>query len=127
MQRRLKDLYYRITLERPLTVWLVGMLLLLGAVWFSQDFKLDASSDSLVLENDRDLRFYRAVRARYGSDDFLIVTLKPKVDLFSTESLATIRSLSDELAGLERVKSVLSILDVPLINSPRVTVSELQE
>jgi uncharacterized protein len=127
MLQRLTDLYYRITLERPLIVWLAGILLLSVAVWFSQDFKLDASSDSLVLENDQDLRFYRAVRARYGSDDFLIVTLKPKTDLFSKKSLTNIRNLRDDLAGLGRVKSVLSILDVPLINSPRVTVSELQK
>ncbi len=35
--------------------------------------------------------------------------------------------MRDELSALTRVESVLSILDVPLINSPRVSVSELQE
>ncbi len=108
-------------------MWSVGILLLVVAVWFSQYFKLDASSDSLVLENDKDLRFYRAVRARYGSDDFLIVTLQPKADLFSKQSLATIRSLTDELASMGQVKSVTSIMDVPLIDSPRVSVSDLQQ
>ncbi|MCP3670744.1 MAG: MMPL family transporter [Gammaproteobacteria bacterium] len=127
MLQRLTELYYRLTLERPLVIGLATLLLLAVAVWFSQDFKLDASSDSLVLENDQDLRFYRAVRARYGSDDFLMVTLQPKVGLFTQESLSNIRKLRDELAGLERVESVLSILDVPLIDSPRVSVSELQE
>jgi len=127
MLQRLTELYYRLTLERPLVVGLATMLILAVAVWFSQDFKLDASSDSLVLENDQDLRFYRAVRARYGSDDFLVVTLQPRVGLFTEESLNNIRKLRDELAGLERVESVLSILDVPLIDSPRVSVSELQE
>ena len=67
------------------------------------------------------------MRARYGSDDFLVVTLQPKADLFSKASLENIRSMRDELRGLERVESVLTILDVPLINSPRVSVSELQE
>jgi uncharacterized protein len=127
MLQRLTDLYYRLTLERPLVVGLGVLLLLAVATWFAQDFKLDASSDSLVLENDQDLRFYRAVRARYGSDDFLVVTLQPKVGLFTKESLNTIRKLRDELAALERVGSVLTILDVPLIDSPRVSVSELQE
>ena len=28
---------------------------------------LDASGDSLLLENDEDLRYYRSIRARYGS------------------------------------------------------------
>jgi predicted RND superfamily exporter protein len=127
MIQRITDYYFRITLERPKLIGLAVMLLLFFAVWFAQDFKLDASSDSLVLENDQDLRFYRAVRARYGSDDFLVVTLQPNVDLFSKQSLDSIRSLRDELLALERVESVLSVLDVPLINSPRVTVSELQE
>ncbi len=127
MINRLTDLYYRITLERPQIVGLAAILLLAVALWFSQDFKLDASSDSLVLENDQDLRFYRAVRARYGSDDFLVVTLRPKTDLFSKENLDTIRSLREELAAMDRVESVLSILDVPLIDSPRVSISELQE
>lgn len=127
MIQRIADYYFRITLNRPMVIGLVVMLLLMCAVWYAQEFKLDASSDSLVLENDQDLRFYRAVRARYGSDDFLVVTLQPNDDLFSKQSLGTIRSMRDELFALERVESVLCILDVPLINSPRVSVSELQE
>lgn len=127
MIKRIADYYFRITLNRPVVIGLVVILLLMCAVWYAQEFKLDASSDSLVLENDQDLRFYRAVRARYGSDDFLVVTLQPKDDLFSKQSLDTIRNMRDELSALARVESVLSILDVPLINSPRVSVSELQE
>ena len=127
MIQQITDFYFRLTLDRPKIVGLIVILLLMFAVWYAQDFKLDASSDSLVLENDQDLRFYRAVRARYGSDDFLVVTLQPKADLFSKASLENIRSMRDELRGLERVESVLTILDVPLINSPRVSVSELQE
>ncbi len=127
MISQIKNYYFKLTLERPKIIGLTVVFLLLLAAWYAQDFKLDASSDSLVLENDQDLRFYRAVRARYGSDDFLIVTLQPNVDLFSKQSLSTIRSMRDELAALDRVESVLSILDVPLINSPRVSVSELQK
>ncbi len=127
MIKRIADYYFRTTLNRPVVIGLVVILLLVCAVWYAQEFKLDASSDSLVLENDQDLRFYRAVRARYGSDDFLVVTLQPKDDLFSKQSLDTIRNMRDELSALARVESVLSILDVPLINSPRVSVSELQE
>jgi hypothetical protein len=127
MIQLIADYYFKLTLKRPMMIGLAVILLLSLAVWHAQQFKLDASSDSLVLENDQDLRFYRAVRARYGSDDFLIVTLQPNMDLFSKQSLGTISSLRDELAGLERVESVLTILDVPLIDSPRVSVSELQE
>ncbi|MEA3276295.1 MAG: MMPL family transporter [Pseudomonadota bacterium] len=126
MRAKLTDIYYHLTLDRPLLVLLGVALVVLFAGYFAQDFKLDASSDSLVLENDADLRFYRGIRARYGSDDFLVVTYRPQADLFSDEVLADIRALRDELAALERVESVTSLLDVPLIDSPRMTLTEIQ-
>ena len=51
------------------------------ALWQAQNFRLDASSDSLVLENDADLRYYRETREQYGSDDFLVVTYDPQTDI----------------------------------------------
>jgi predicted RND superfamily exporter protein len=127
MLAKLTDLYYRLTLDRPLLV-LVGVALFIAlAGYFAQGFKLDASSDSLILENDADLRYYREVRARYGSDDFLVVTYTPQVDLMSDRVLGDIRTLRDELAALERVASVTTLLDVPLIDSPRTSLTEIQD
>ncbi|MEN8174321.1 MAG: MMPL family transporter [Pseudomonadota bacterium] len=126
MRESLEAFYYRITLARPAyTLLAVGLFVVVSA-WFAQQFRLDASADSLVLENDADLRYYRAVRARYGSDDFLVVTYSPSGDLFADTTLASIRELRDRLASLERVESVTSILDVPLIASPPVSFSELE-
>lgn len=127
MLAKLTDLYYRLTLDRPLLV-LVGVALFIAlAGYFAQGFKLDASSDSLILENDADLRYYRGVRAHYGSDDFLVVTYTPKGDLMSDQVLGDIRTLRDELAALERVASVTTLLDVPLIDSPRTSLTEIQK
>ncbi|MES9886331.1 MAG: MMPL family transporter, partial [Candidatus Sedimenticola sp. 6PFRAG1] len=108
-------------------VWLLLILVLGLSVYFAKDFQLDASADSLVLENDKDLRYYRSIRARYGSDDFLVVTYSPRDDLFSDPVLGELKSLRDELAAMERVDSVTSILDVPLIDSPRMSLTELQK
>ena len=127
MPAALAKLYYLATVERPLAAILLALLLLLGAGWYAQDFKLDASSDSLVLENDQDLRYYRSIRARYGSDDLLMVTYQPPGDLFADTALNDIRALRDELAALERVRTVTSLLDVPLIDSPPIGFGELQE
>ena len=70
----LTQLYLRLTLVRwPLAILLAAAVLGVSA-YFAGSFKLDASSDSLVLEGDKDLAFYREVRAEYGSDDFLVVT-----------------------------------------------------
>jgi predicted RND superfamily exporter protein len=126
MLGKLTDIYYRLTLDFPLSVLLAVALFVALAGYFAQGFKLDASSDSLLLENDADLRYYRGVSARYGSDDFLVVTYSPEADLMSDAVLADIRELREELAALERVESVTTLLDVPLIDSPRTTLSEIQ-
>ena len=118
-------LYDKTVLERP---WIALILVALVVVLFSlkaPDFKLDASAESLVLENDEDLRYYRGINKKYGTQDFLIITYTPHGDLLSEESLKEIRELSDQLAKLERVQSVVSILDVPLLNSPRVKLSDM--
>lgn len=94
--------------------------------WFMPDFRLDASGDSLLLENDADLRYYRGTTARYGSDDYLIITYTSQDDLFSTSTLADLQRLRDELLELDGFDSVISILDVPLIDSPRTSLQELQ-
>jgi predicted RND superfamily exporter protein len=124
---KLTDLYYRLALDRPLAVLLAVALLIALAAYLAQGFKLDASSDSLVLEDDADLRYYRGMTARYGSDDFLVVTYSPKADLMSDAVLADIGKLRDELSALERVASVTTLLDLPLLDSPRTTLSEIQK
>ena len=77
------------------------------------NFKLDASSDTLLLENDPDLKLYRENSEKYGSNDFLIVTFSPKQDLLSKQSILLIKEIVKEISSLERVESVLTLLDVP--------------
>ena len=118
--------YYWCTLERPWVAIGVVALLLLGAATQLHHFHLDASAESLVLEDSEEMRYYRELRARYGSDDYLIVAYAPEGELFGDATLSRLMVLRDELAAVERVESVRSILDVPLLDSPRVTFSEVQ-
>jgi predicted RND superfamily exporter protein len=91
------------------------------------NFKLDASADSLTLEHDEDLNFFREVVQRYGSDNFLIVTFSPlEGDLFEQHNLDTLASLRTELGAIKGVESLLSMLDVPLLYSPKIAVADLQ-
>jgi len=117
---RLSDTYDDIVLRRPIAtlVTIAAFTLLFG--WHAQFFSLDASADSLMLERDADLDYYRYVRARYGSDDFLLLTYTPNDPLFSDGVLADIGTLRDALKVLPNIESVTSILDVPLVNSPAV-------
>ncbi len=109
------NLYEQFVLKHPrLVLALLGLVFVFFAS-FSGDFKLDASSDSLLLESDEDLRIFREVSERYQARDLLLVTYTPKEDLFSESSLAQLKLLRDELKQLSRVESVISILDVPLV------------
>jgi len=119
--------YMNLVLKKPGLILLLMSLLIVFFAYHTQSFRLDASADSLVLENDEALSYYRSIRARYGSDDFLIITYTPDGELFSDAVLSELHSLSESLTKLSRVKSVISLLDVPLIQSPPVTLSELRE
>jgi len=121
----LTQLYDNLILKRPVYPVFVCVLITLLFATYIPDFKLDASADSLVLENDTALKYYRSVKARYGSDDFLIITYTPEKDLFSDAVLRDIAKLRDDIRKLSRVDTVVSILDVPLTQSPPVTLTEL--
>src|SRR5690606_7172086 len=125
MSARLLRIYESIVIARPkLTLIIIALLLLFLAAGLPR-VKVDASADSLTLENDASLEFHREVTARYQSGDFLVVTYSPKADLFSDEALATLKALRDELKTINGVTSTLSILDVPLLYSPPLTLSEV--
>jgi predicted RND superfamily exporter protein len=126
MRFSLAECYDRWILGWPrLSLLLIGLVVVFFA-WHADRFRLDASADSLVLENDRALQYYRSIKARYGSDDFLVITYTPRDELFSEQVLDDLKTLRDSLSALPRVESVVTILDVPLIQSPPVTLSQLE-
>jgi len=108
---------------------IILLLLLVFGVFLNwvDDFQLDASSDTLLLEGDEDLRYYKNIKARYGDDEFLVVTFQPYADLFDPITINSLADLRNELERLDSIDSVVSILDVPLIKSPPMSLSELEE
>ncbi len=115
MFKCLSHYYDNVVLGKPRLVLVLLLFIFAFFAFFVKDFKLDASSDSLLLESDEDLRIFREVNERYGTHDFLFVTFTPDEDLFSETALKQIKLLRDELSQLSRVESVISILDVPLV------------
>jgi len=115
----------KVILERPKLIIICILVLVAFLGYKAQDFRLDASAETLVLEHDKDLRYSRLIDSRYGVEDFLLLTYAPKGELFSDTVLANLKRLRNELLKLERVSAVLSILDVPLLESPPVPIKEL--
>ena len=127
MSATLLNLYQKTVLRHPLGAIFAVLALTVAMAFGLPNFKLDASADSLTLEHDDDLNYFREVVQRYGSDNFLIVTFSPKQgDLFDDENLQLLSSLRDELAAIKGVDSMLSLLDVPLLYSPKISVADLK-
>jgi predicted RND superfamily exporter protein len=86
-------------------------------LYFSKDFKLDASTDSLLLESDKDLKYLREVSDRYGSKDYLILTYTPVLSFSDEETIINLQFLKSKIERLDWVDSVISIIDVPLFKN----------
>ena len=121
----LLNLYQKFVYQYPKRVLFVMLLLILGVAYNARHFELDASAESLVLENDQDMINYRMISERFGSSEFLVVTYTPKWPLFSEPSLTLLKSLRDDIEKLDHIESVNSLLDVPLLENPPVPVAEL--
>ncbi len=120
----IQSFFDRVVLRHPTITILCILVVVLFLAMHMGDFRLDASSETLVLENDEDLRYSRLITSRYSKHEFLILTYSPKDDLFSEKTLANLKGLRNDLKSLKRVLSVVSILDVPLMESPRVSLDK---
>ncbi len=110
-------LYKNIVLSNPKSILLLLVITLISFGYFSKEFKLDASSDTLLIEGDPDLEYLREVTERYGAKDFLVLTYTPKEPLTNNRSINNLLSLKFKLQSLNWVHSVITVLDVPLLNN----------
>ncbi len=127
MLSKFSRFYEAVVLKRPLISLIVLILIIIAVGSAASRFRLDASADSLLLENDQDLKYFRSINARYGTTDFVVISYSPQGELTDEATLKDLASLTASLEQLERVASVTSILNVPLIDSPRMTLSELSQ
>ena len=97
---------------------------LLTSLYFSKDFRLDASSETLLLDGDPDLRYLNEINERYNSKEFLVLTYSPKESMISNSSINNLLSLKYKIQSLEWVHNVITVLDVPLLNSSDETLNE---
>ena len=115
------NLYSNIVFGKP---FLVISVLLLFVGFFAlqaQNFRLDASADSLLLEDDPDLEYSRSINVRYGIRESVTIAYTPLGDLFSREELNRLDELRQELLTIDRVESVDSILNVPVFEDTTLT------
>ncbi len=109
--------YKKLVIDYPkFTISLIAILLAFS-IFHARNFNLDASSDALILEGDKDLKFLREVNDRYGSKDFLILTYTPVSSFVEKETVINLQLLKSKIEKLSWVDSVITIIDVPLLKS----------
>ena len=95
----------------------VLVMLIIYSFYHAKNFNLDASSDALLLEGDKDLNYLREVNERYGSKDFLVLTYTPISPFTEKETILNLQLLKSKIEKLTWVDSVITVIDVPLLKS----------
>ncbi len=111
------NIYKKIVIDFP-KITLFFLTILIGfSFYHAKNFNLDASSDALLLEGDKDLKYLREVNNRYGSKDFLVLTYTPVTSFVEKETILNLQLLKSKIEKLTWVDSVITIIDVPLLKS----------
>ena len=123
----LSNFYQNTVLKNPKSIFLLLIITLLSFGYFTKDFRLDASSDTLLIEGDPDLEYLREVTQRYGSKDFLVLTFSPDEEMVSDASINNLLSLKYKIQSLDWVHSVITLLDIPLLDNSDAPLQERLE
>ena len=109
--------YQNQVLKKPKSILIILLITLISFGYYSKNFRLDASSETLLIEGDPDLKYLKEITKRYGSKEFLILTYTPKESMISDNSINNLLSLKYKIQSLNWVHSVITLLDIPLLNS----------
>jgi len=121
------NLYENIVLKNPKSIFLLLIITLLSFGYFTKDFRLDASSDTLLIEGDPDLEYLKEITKRYGSKEYLVLTYTPIEEMMSESSVNNLLSLKYKIQSLNWVHNVVTLLDIPLLNNSEAPLQERLE
>jgi predicted RND superfamily exporter protein len=120
--------FYQIgVLKNPKTVFVLLVIAILSFGYYSKDFRLDASSETLLIEGDPDLAYLQEITERYGSKDFLVLTYTPNEGMVTNNSINNLLSLKYKIQSLSWVHSVITLLDIPLLENSDAPLQERLE
>ncbi len=91
------------------------------------NLRIDASSDTLILEKDKDLKYFQLLNKRYKSPEFLIIAYRPYKPILSEAVKDNLRKMTKAIKGINQVKDVTTILNVPLMQSSKKSLADILE
>ena len=110
-------IYKKFVIDFPKITLSLILVLISISFYNAKNFNLDASSDALLLEGDKDLKYLREVNERYGSKEFLVLTYSPVSSFTEKETILNLQLLKSKIEKLTWVDSVITVIDVPLLKS----------
>ena len=119
--------YQNVILKNPKAIFVLLIIAILSFGYYSKNFRLDASSETLLIEGDPDLAYLKEVSERYGSKEFLILTYTPNEGMVTDSSINNLLSLKYKIQSLNWVHSVITLLDIPLLNNSDAPLQERLE
>ena len=119
--------YQNGVLKNPKTIFVLLVIAILSFGYYSKDFRLDASSETLLIEGDPDLAYLQEITERYGSKDFLVLTYTPNEGMVTNNSINNLLSLKYKIQSLSWVHSVITLLDIPLLENSDAPLQERLE
>ena len=119
--------YQNVILKNPKAIFVLLIIAILSFGYYSKNFRLDASSETLLIEGDPDLAYLKEVSERYGSKEFLILTYTPNEGMVTDSSINNLLSLKYKIQSLNWVHSVITLLDIPLLNNSEAPLQERLE
>ena len=122
---KIKQKLARMLVSAPKLSLALALILCAFLSAFVPKLAIDASTQTLLLENDKDLELWRDITKRYKIPNTLVIAYTPNSDLLSESSISTLAALSKDLAQIKGVKSVFSMLDAPLLLSSGLKFSDL--
>lgn len=122
---KIKQKLARMLVSAPKLSLALALILCAFLCAFAPKLAIDASTQTLLLENDKDLELWRDITKRYEIPNTLVIAYTPNSDLLSESSISTLAALSKDLAQIKGVKSVFSMLDAPLLLSSELKFSDL--
>ncbi len=115
----MKFFFQSIIANKNLALFVLVTLSVILFSWIDK-FRFDASSETLVLEDDLSYELYEEMNDRFSSSEFLVVALIDQ-DIFSNQGLINLRKLEAKLEDVINVSNVISILDAPLFEQPKLS------
>jgi len=113
----LAHMYQNIVLRNPKAILVLLIITILSFGYYAKDFRLDASSETLLIDGDPDLAYLKEVSERYGAKEFLILTYTPNGGMVTDQSINNLLSLKYKIQSLNWVHSVVTLLDIPLLSN----------